>query len=483
MNIQSGFKEDFLWGGATAANQIEGQYDKDGKGLTSADFAEFIPKEKRTKDNHLNITSDHVKEVLTGEHEGYFPKRFGIDFYNTYKDDIKLFAEMGFKAFRMSISWARIFPNGYDKEPNEAGLKFYEDVFKTLKSYGIEPVVTLSHYETPYGLTEKYNGWMDRAVIKHFVRYAETVFIRYKKYVKYWITFNEINIINISPFTGGGVLTDKLENPKAASYQALHHQFLASSLATKKLKEINPEAQMGCMLARMKYYPNTPNPEDVLKALQDNQRNLMYTDVHVFGEYPNSYKKFLSDNNIELDIQTGDLEILKSYTVDYVSISYYMSMLSSTSPEGKVTAGNLMNSLKNPYLEASDWGWQIDPVGLRIVLNELWDRYHVPLFVVENGLGAHDKLENGKVHDDYRVDYLKRHITEAKRAVEDGVDLMGFLAWGPIDLISMSTSEMSKRYGFIYVDQDDYGKGSKKRIKKDSFDWYKHLIKTNGKEF
>ncbi|AYU54164.1 glycoside hydrolase family 1 protein [Staphylococcus debuckii] len=482
MNIQSGFKEDFLWGGATAANQIEGQYDKDGKGLTSADFAEFIPKEKRTKDNHLNITSDHVKEVLTGEHEGYFPKRFGIDFYNTYKDDIKLFAEMGFKAFRMSISWARIFPNGYDKEPNEAGLKFYEDVFKTLKSYGIEPVVTLSHYETPYGLTEKYNGWMDRAVIKHFVRYAETVFTRYKKYVKYWITFNEINIINISPFTGGGVLTDKLENPKAASYQALHHQFLASSLATKKLKEINPEAQMGCMLARMKYYPNTPNPEDVLKALQDNQRNLMYTDVHVFGEYPNSYKKFLSDNNIELDIQTGDLEILKSYTVDYVSISYYMSMLSSTSPEGKVTAGNLMNSLKNPYLEASDWGWQIDPVGLRIVLNELWDRYHVPLFVVENGLGAHDKLENGKVHDDYRVDYLKRHITEAKRAVEDGVDLMGFLAWGPIDLISMSTSEMSKRYGFIYVDQDDYGKGSKKRIKKDSFDWYKHLIKTNGKE-
>ncbi|MEL0537263.1 glycoside hydrolase family 1 protein [Staphylococcus debuckii] len=482
MNIQSGFKEDFLWGGATAANQIEGQYDKDGKGLTSADFAEFIPKEKRTKDNHLNITSDHVKEVLTGEHEGYFPKRFGIDFYNTYKEDIKLFAEMGFKAFRMSISWARIFPNGYDKEPNEAGLKFYEDVFKTLKSYGIEPVVTLSHYETPYGLTEKYNGWMDRAVIKHFVRYAETVFTRYKKYVKYWITFNEINIINISPFTGGGVLTDKLENPKAASYQALHHQFLASSLATKKLKEINPEAQMGCMLARMKYYPNTPNPEDVLKALQDNQRNLMYTDVHVFGEYPNSYKKFLSDNNIELDIQTGDLEILKSYTVDYVSISYYMSMLSSTSPEGKVTAGNLMNSLKNPYLEASDWGWQIDPVGLRIVLNELWDRYHVPLFVVENGLGAHDKLENGKVHDDYRVDYLKRHITEAKRAVEDGVDLMGFLAWGPIDLISMSTSEMSKRYGFIYVDQDDYGKGSKKRIKKDSFDWYKHLIKTNGKE-
>ena len=482
MNIQSGFKEDFLWGGATAANQIEGQYDKNGKGLTSADFAEFIPKEKRTKDNHLNITSDHVKEVLTGEHEGYFPKRFGIDFYNTYKDDIKLFAEMGFKAFRMSISSARIFPNGYDKEPNEAGLKFYEDVFKTLKSYGIEPVVTLSHYETPYGLTEKYNGWMDRAVIKHFVRYAETVFTRYKKYVKYWITFNEINIINISPFTGGGVLTDKLENPKAASYQALHHQFLASSLATKKLKEINPEAQMGCMLARMKYYPNTPNPEDVLKALQDNQRNLMYTDVHVFGEYPNSYKKFLSDNNIELDIQTGDLEILKSYTVDYVSISYYMSMLSSTSPEGKVTAGNLMNSLKNPYLEASDWGWQIDPIGLRIVLNELWDRYHVPLFVVENGLGAYDKLENDKVHDDYRVDYLKRHITEAKRAVEDGVDLIGFLAWGPIDLISMSTSEMSKRYGFIYVDQDDYGKGSKKRIKKDSFDWYKHLIKTNGEE-
>ncbi|NWK85342.1 glycoside hydrolase family 1 protein [Staphylococcus sp. GSSP0090] len=480
MSTNRGFKDTFLWGGATAANQIEGAYDKDGKGMSAADFIEYVPKEQRTGDNHMEITSDHIQKVLSGEHEGHFPKREGIDFYHTYKEDIKLFAEMGFKAFRMSIHWSRIFPKGYEHQPNEAGLAFYDDVFDTLLSYNIEPVVTLSHYETPFGLTEKYNGWADRAVIDHFVHYAETVFKRYKDKVKYWMTFNEINIINISPFTGGGIISDKEQNPIETSYQALHHQFVASALATKKLKQIIPNAQMGCMLARMKHYPYTCNPEDVLKAQQDDQMNLLYTDVQALGEYPNYYHKFLLDHNLSLNITDADLAIIKQYPVDYISFSYYMSMLSSTTPEGETTQGNLMNSLKNPYLEASDWGWQIDPVGLRIVLNELWDRYKKPLFIVENGLGAKDTIENGQIHDNYRIDYLQKHIAEAKRAVEDGVDLMGYLAWGPIDLVSMSTSEMTKRYGFIYVDQDDYGQGTKKRIKKDSFDWYKALIQSNA---
>ncbi|RIN28585.1 glycoside hydrolase family 1 protein [Staphylococcus succinus] len=480
MFINNGFKKDFLWGGATAANQIEGAYNKDDKGMSSADFVEFIPKSQRTGDHNMDMTSEHVQKVLSDDYDGRFPKRDGIDFYHTYKEDIKLFAELGFKAFRMSIHWSRIFPNGYDLEPNEAGLAFYDDVFDTLLSYNIEPVVTLSHYETPFGLTEKYNGWVNREVINHFVRYAETVFNRYKDKVKYWITFNEINIINISPYTGGGIISDKENNPITASYQALHHQFVASALATKSLKQIIPHGQMGCMLARMKHYPYTCNPEDVLKAQQEDQANLLYTDVQAKGEYPKYYHKFLADNNIDLEITDADLAIIQQYPVDYISFSYYMSLLSSVTPEGETTGGNLMNSLKNPYLTASDWGWQIDPIGLRIVLNELWDRYQKPLFIVENGLGAKDVVEDGKIHDDYRIEYLQHHISEAKKAVEDGVDLIGYLAWGPIDLISMSTSEMSKRYGFIYVDQDDYGNGSKKRVKKDSFDWYKKVIETNG---
>lgn len=482
MHTNTGFKDGFLWGGATAANQIEGAFDKDGKGLSSADFVEYIPKDQRTKDNHMEVTTEHIQKALSGEHSGRFPKREGIDFYHHYEEDIKLLAEMGFKAFRLSIHWSRIFPKGYEHEPNEAGLKFYENVFKTLKSYNIEPVVTLSHYETPFGLTEKYNGWVDRAVVEHFEHYAKTVFKRYKGLVKYWMTFNEINIINISPFTGGGIISDQLDNPKAASYQALHHQLLASSLVTKALREIDGDAQIGCMLARMKHYPYTCNPEDVLKAMQDDQMNLLYTDVHALGEYPNYYKQFLKENNIELQIEDKDLEILKAYTVDYISFSYYMSLLSANSEDGEVTEGNLMNSLKNPYLEASDWGWQIDPIGIRIVLNEFWDRYHKPLFIVENGLGAKDTVEaDGSIHDSYRIDYLEKHIQEIKKAVIDGVDVMGYLAWGPIDLVSMSTSEMSKRYGFIYVDKDDDGSGTEARSKKDSYDWYKEVIATNGK--
>lgn len=482
MHTNTGFKDGFLWGGATAANQIEGAFDKDGKGLSSADFVEYIPKDQRTKDNHMEVTTEHIQKVLSGEHSGRFPKREGIDFYHHYEEDIKLLAEMGFKAFRLSIHWSRIFPKGYEHEPNEAGLEFYENVFKTLKSYNIEPVVTLSHYETPFGLTEKYNGWVDRAVVEHFEHYAKTVFKRYKGLVKYWMTFNEINIINISPFTGGGIISDQLDDPKAASYQALHHQLLASSLVTKALREIDGNAQIGCMLARMKHYPYTCNPEDVLKAMQDDQMNLLYTDVHALGEYPNYYKQFLKENNIELQIEDKDLEILKAYTVDYISFSYYMSLLSANSEDGEVTEGNLMNSLKNPYLEASDWGWQIDPIGIRIVLNEFWDRYHKPLFIVENGLGAKDTVEaDGSIHDSYRIDYLEKHIQEIKKAVIDGVDVMGYLAWGPIDLVSMSTSEMSKRYGFIYVDKDDDGSGTEARSKKDSYDWYKEVIATNGK--
>ncbi|MDT3763721.1 glycoside hydrolase family 1 protein [Priestia filamentosa] len=477
------FPKNFYWGGATAANQIEGAFDKDGKGLSAADFVEYIPKEERTKDNAMEITSEQIRKTLSGESTGRFPKREGVDFYHRYKEDIALLAEMGFTAFRLSIHWSRIFPNGYDKEPNEAGLAFYDRVFDELAKYNIEPIVTLSHYETPYGLTEKYNGWAGREVIDHFVRYAETVFTRYKDKVKFWISFNEINVITLSPFTGGGIVSDREENPVQTKYQALHHQFVASALVTKRLHEINPEGKMGCMLARMSHYANTPNPEDVLKAQKDNQDNLFFTDVHARGEYPKYMERFFIENDIKIIKETGDDEIIKQYPVDYITISYYMSMLSSSAPEGERTDGNLMNSLKNPYLEASDWGWQIDPVGLRIVLNDMYDRYRLPIFIVENGLGAYDKVEeDGSIHDTYRIDYLRKHIEQMKEAIGDGVELLGYTSWGPIDLVSMSTSEMSKRYGYVYVDKDDDGNGTLDRKRKDSFYWYKKVIASNGEE-
>ncbi|WP_188777608.1 glycoside hydrolase family 1 protein [Paenibacillus hunanensis] len=481
-----GFPTDFLWGGATAANQLEGGYNEGGKGLSSADMIAYIPKDQRSKElsHAMEITSDRIEGILNGEIQARFPKRDGIDFYHRYKEDIALFAELGFKVFRMSIHWSRIFPNGYDEQPNEEGLQFYDNVFDELLKYGIQPLVTLSHYETPLGLTQKYNGWVDREVVGHFARYAETVFKRYKDKVKYWLTFNEINVITISAFTGGGVVVDRLDNKLQGMYQALHHQFVASSIATKLCHEIIPDAQIGCMLARMETYPNSCNPEDIRKAQLANQMNLFFTDVHARGEYPKFMDRYFEENNIVLQKEAGDDELLKQYTVDYISFSYYMTIAVAEKPTGEEGVGNLVEgSVVNPYLESSDWGWQIDPIGLRVTLNTMYDRYQKPLFIVENGLGAYDKVEeDGSIHDPYRIDYLRKHIEQMKEAVRDGVELMGYTAWGPIDLVSMSTSEMSKRYGFIYVDQDDDGNGTLARSKKDSFHWYKQVIASNGEQ-
>lgn len=482
-NYQNKFPDNFLWGGATAANQLEGAFDAAGKGLSSADMVAYVPKAKRRNDHAIEISSERIGQILSGEFTARFPKREGVDFYHRYKEDIALFAEMGFKVFRLSINWARIFPNGDDAQPNEAGLQFYDDVFDELRRYGIEPLVTLAHYETPLGLTQKYNGWAGREVIGCFTRYAETVFRRYKDKVKYWITFNEINMMTLSPFTGGGVVIDRSENKLQTIYQALHHQFVASSLATRLVHEIIPGSQMGCMLARMESYAGTCNPEDVRLNQHENQMNLYFTDVHARGEYPRYMDRYFAENNIELLKEPGDDDILKQNTVDYVAFSYYMTLTVSMSPEGERAQGNLFGGVRNPYLKASEWGWQIDPVGLRIMLNTMYDRYRKPLFIVENGLGAYDKVEaDGSIHDSYRIDYLRQHIAQMKEAIKDGVELIGYTSWGPIDLVSMSTSEMSKRYGFIYVDLDDDGNGTLNRSRKDSFHWYKKVIASNGEE-
>ncbi|WP_407370654.1 glycoside hydrolase family 1 protein [Carnobacterium sp.] len=481
MKKNEGFPNGFLWGGATAANQFEGAYNEGGKGLSTADMVRFIPKEDRGESFSLDVSRKEIEAILANKTQAVFPKRFGVDFYHHYKEDIALLAEMGFKVFRLSINWARIFPNGDDTTPNEEGLAFYDDVFDECLKYGIEPLVTLSHYETPLNLTLKYNGWADRQVIDFFVNYAETVFIRYKNKVKYWLTFNEINIIALSPYTGGGVLVEDADNPLELSYQAGHHQFVASALAIKIGHEINPEFKIGCMLARMTTYPETNNPTDIIKAQEKNQHNLFFTDVQARGEYPAFMNRYFKENNISIHKERGDDEILKSYPVDFISFSYYMSISVSSDPKKEQVGGNFIEGVKNDYLETSDWGWQIDPIGLRWTLNDFYDRYQLPLFIVENGLGAYDKVEeDGSIHDHYRIDYLQKHIEQMREAVNDGVDLIGYTSWGAIDLVSASTSEMSKRYGYVYVDQDDEGKGTLNRSRKDSFFWYKKVIETNG---
>lgn len=374
------------------------------------------------------------------------------------------------------------FPKGDELEPNEEGLAFYDAVFDELNKYGIEPLVTLSHYEFPLHLALEYGGWKNRKVIEFFVRYAETVFKRYQGKVKYWLTFNEINILGMVGYLSGGLLFEDGKNDLESMYQAVHHQFIASSLATKAAHEIDPENKVGCMLARMENYAATCNPDDVLAALKKDQENLFYTDVQVRGAYPSYMKRFFKENNIQVVFEPGDETVLKQYPVDFMSFSYYMTSITRALPDkDKATAGNLILGEANPYLEASDWGWQIDPVGLRITLNKLYDRYQVPLFIVENGLGALDKVEeDGSIEDSYRIAYLEKHIQQMYEAIEDGVELMGYTPWGCIDLVSASTSEMSKRYGFIYVDADDQGNGSFDRSRKASFYWYKDVIASNG---
>lgn len=482
-SLQTTFPKDFLWGGATAANQIEGAYDKDGKGLSTSDMAAYKdPYAGGKVDNFtFNVNSAELEEYLNHPDQYLFPKRWGIDFYHNYKEDIALFAEMGFKVFRLSISWARIFPTGLEEEPNEAGLAFYDKVFDELAKYDIEPLVTMSHYEMPLTLTQKYNGWVSRELVDLFEKYAKVLFNRYKDKVKYWITFNEMNMNLNSIYTGAGVLADKVDNVEEAAYQASHHQFLASALAVKAAREIMPEAQIGCMINQIESYARTTKPEDQLQALKADQINMFYPEVQVRGKYPNYMVRYFAENNINLETKPEDVKILEEGTVDFIAFSYYMSHVTEARPDAAKIAGSFDSPIKNEYLELSQWDWPIDPIGLRISLNKLYDRFQKPLFLVENGLGARDELtEDGKVHDPYRIDYIKKHIIEMKEAIKDGVELMGYTTWGCIDLISCGTSQMSKRYGFIYVDQDDEGNGSLERYRKDSFYWYKDVIASNG---
>ncbi|CNH57766.1 cryptic 6-phospho-beta-glucosidase [Yersinia frederiksenii] len=460
--MKHAFPDNFLWGGAIAANQVEGAYLTDGKGLSTSDlqpygiFGDIIPR----------VSGDsYVKDVA-------------IDFYHRYPQDIALFAEMGFKCLRISIAWTRIFPQGDEQQPNEAGLAFYDRLFDEMAKYNITPLVTLSHYEMPYGLVKNYGGWGNRKTIGFFEHYARTVFQRYQHKVKLWLTFNEINMSLHAPFTGVGL---EQESSKSEVYQAIHHQLVASAKAVAALHQIIPDGRIGNMLLGGLMYPLTCKPADVLETLQQNREWLFFGDVQVRGYYPSYMTRYFKQHDISIEITAEDKAALKE-TVDFISFSYYMSGCVTADEElNRKARGNILSMVQNPHLASSEWGWQIDPEGLRILLNELWDRYQKPLFIVENGLGAKDKPDaNGNIEDDYRIEYLNDHLVQVSEAIADGVEVMGYTSWGPIDLVSASKAELSKRYGFIYVDRDDDGNGTLERRRKKSFYWYRDVIQSNG---
>ncbi|EOC1327395.1 6-phospho-beta-glucosidase [Cronobacter dublinensis] len=456
------FPDSFLWGGAIAANQVEGAYLTDGKGLSTSDV------------QPQGILGPVVERV-PGD-SGI--KDVAIDFYHRYPEDIALFAEMGFSCLRVSIAWTRIFPNGDEREPNEAGLAFYDKLFDELAAHNITPLVTLSHYEMPWGLVTQYGGWGNRETIAFFERYARTVFTRYQHKVKRWLTFNEINMSLHAPMTGVGLPED---SSQAQIYQAIHHQLVASALAVKACHEIIPDAKIGNMLLGGLMYPLSCKPDDVFAALQENRTWQFFGDVQCRGAYPGYMLRWFRDNHITLNITEEDRAALRS-TVDFISFSYYMTGCVTTDEAlNQQARGNILNMVPNPHLQSSEWGWQIDPVGLRTLLNVLWDRYQKPLFIVENGLGAKDRVEaDGSINDDYRIDYLNDHLVQVREAIDDGVEVMGYTSWGPIDLVSASKAELSKRYGFIYVDRHDDGSGTLARRRKKSFAWYKAVIASNG---
>ena len=486
-----GFKEGFFWGGATAANQYEGGYISGGKGLaiqdviTGGDGRNNIPRRMALKlaDGSTKFIDRRGTEVPDGavpyvDEDTYYPSHVATDFYHHYKEDIALFAQMGFKSFRMSINWTRIFPNGDEKEPNEEGLQFYDDVFDEMLKYGIEPQVTIVHFDLPLHLATEYDGWYNRKTIDFYMNYVETIFNRYKNKVKYWLTFNEINnTVNFIP-------DDASDEVYQEAYQHLHYQFVASARAVQIGHQIDPENKIGCMICGITYYPLTSDPEDILFNRSKWEKGIFYCgDVQCKGKYPTYAKRLWKEHNVKLDITEQDLEELKKGTVDMYTFSYYMSQAVTTHENDDAVSGNMSFGVRNPYLQYSDWGWALDPKGLRYYLEMIYDRYEKPLMVVENGLGAYDTVEeDGSIHDNYRIEYYRAHIEEMAKAIEDGVDLIGYTTWGCIDLVSAGTGEMRKRYGFIYVDKHDDGTGTMARSKKDSFYWYKKVIASQGED-
>ncbi|KRN19107.1 glycoside hydrolase family 1 protein [Lacticaseibacillus camelliae] len=473
----------YLLGGATAASQSEGGFGEGGKGLSTQDLRyldpTWDPEQIEEKHQHDPFSKREFDAALKDPGTTYYPLRRGVEFYHHYKEDISLMAEMGLQIFRTSISWSRIFPNGDDDTPNEAGIQYYHDVFEECQKHGIKVLATMVHYDIPVHLVTKYGGWKSRQIIAFFERYATVLYQRLGDVVDYWLPFNEINAAKFSPWDGACLIPGTESNMDQAIFQSLHHQFLCSARAVQLGRKLVPNEPVGAMIARFTTYPATCKPEDNMQAIQDDQySNWFYLDVLARGYYPTYMKRYFNLLNVHVHQEAGDAALLRDGTVGFVAFSYYFSQVSTNQKNWAKTAGNLIMTKKNPYLKASEWGWQIDPVGLRVSLNQLYDRYHLPIVVAENGLGAHDQLEaDGSVHDPYRIAYLKAHLDQLDLAVADGVDLLAYTMWGVIDLVSCGPLTMDKRYGVVYVDRDNAGHGSDKRYKKDSFYWYRDRIK------
>lgn len=474
-SIPSGFPKDFMWGGAIAANQAEGAYNLGGKGLSVADINEYTDKVPLDKKSNMELTTDYIKDAMNNE-DGVFPKRWGIDFYHTYSEDLKMLSELGLKTFRTSINWTRIFPKGDELEPNEEGLKFYDQLIDEIIANGMEPMITISHYEMPLHLTLAYKGWYSREMIEFFVRFSKVILDRYHTKVNKWIIINQINLIVHESFNHLGIAEDKVDDLLSAKYQGVHNEMVACGLVTKYAKELHSDLQIGMMLCGGPAYPATCKPEDVFATVRHNQMEYFFSDVLLRGYYPGYAFRYFDDNNITVEFGEGDEEALK-HTADFMSFSYYYTRIFD-----EESMKNKTGPYRNLELPANPWGWTIDPIGLRTTLNLFYDRYQCPIYITENGIGYHDKLEDNTIHDAYREDYYRAHIQQMKEAIKDGVDLRGYYVWAPIDIVSCSSSEMSKRYGFIYVDQDDYGQGSQRRLRKDSFYWMQKVISSNGED-
>ena len=477
--VPTGFPENFLWGGAVAACQIEGAYDVDDRGLSTSDIHAHYDNMNRSKiEKEGGGTLEEIRTAIK-DTENYYPKRHGIDFYHTYESDLKLMSEMGFKAFRTSISWSRIFPSGDETEPNEKGLEFYDKLIDCIIENGMEPVITMSHYDMPLYLVTEYGGFGNRKVIDFFVNYASVLLKRFKGKIKYWIVCNQVNLIPIVQFGSLGIYDDQSDYMEELMYQAVHNQMVACAKVTQLARNIDPDALMGTMVSDATFYPATCKPEDIVLTMKKNRMQYYFTDIQFHGEYPVFALRYFNDHNMNIKFEDGDLELLRNNTMDYLAISYYATKIVDST---KNTIAPF-DASQNPNLEATPWDWRADDLGFYNSLSQYWDRYHKPIMISENGYGAEDIVESDdSVHDDYRIDYLRKHILQLKECVLDGVDIMGYLSWGPIDIVSSSSAEMSKRYGYIYVDLDDRGKGSGRRLKKDSFDWYKKVIESNGEE-
>lgn len=479
----SRFPEKFLWGGALSACQAEGAWNEDGKTMTVPDVMQFNEKNDRKVTKQVTISREMIDAAKIDMDTVKYPKRRGIDFYHTYKEDLALMAEMGFRVFRYSIAWARVFPQGDDEAPNETALQFYDSLIDECIRLGMTPLITISHFDMPVVLVDKFGGWYSSELIALYVRYAKVLFERYQGKVHYWVTFNEINMsVKAGPKTLG-ILNEGQANYEEMLFQGLHHQFVAAAKATKLAHDIDPENKIGSMVAYFTTYPYTCRPEDAVAMQKDDQmKNLYFLDVLNHGAYPYYAETYFKQHGIKLKRTQEELDFIKQYHADFVGMSYYNSMISADDEtQLELTNANVHSTYKNPHLPANEWGWQIDPVGLRYTLNHVYDRYHQPIFILENSSGFFDTLEEDhSIHDPYRIDFLKQHIAQMGLAIQDGVEMIGYTMWGPIDMISSGTSEMSKRYGFIYVDQDDYGNGTKARYKKDSFYWYKEVIASNG---